>query len=239
MITGKLEDINLTRESWNDKIFITCDVDWASEEVMNYCIKLFLDKNINVTWFCTHKGPYLDILKKNPDLFEIAWHPNFNNILFSTEKKSVKDVFKEMRKSIGDSKGFRSHSVTQSSGIISCAKDVGLRYESNTFIPITSEIEVKPYIHTSKIMQLPYIWEDDVHYLNNWNYQSKILKLLEYRGMKIIDFHPIHIFLNTAKQEHYDSARPFFQDYDELQKKVNIDSFGTRNFLLELINILN
>ena len=51
------------------KIIFTCDIDWASEAVINDSLGLFEENNIKCTLFATHKSKVIDLC--NRKLFEI------------------------------------------------------------------------------------------------------------------------------------------------------------------------
>ena len=58
--------------------------------------------------------------------------------------------------------------------------------------------------------------------------------LLSRKGLKVFNFHPIHLFLNTNSLDLYEKARPFFKDYKKL-KSIRSNDFGIRDFFIELI----
>ncbi|MBK6792139.1 MAG: hypothetical protein IPG80_06265 [Anaerolineales bacterium] len=50
--------------SWKDKIFLTFDIDWAHDDVLNDTIDLVEEANIAATWFVTHETPLLSRLRE-------------------------------------------------------------------------------------------------------------------------------------------------------------------------------
>ena len=46
------------------KVFLTFDLDWAHEEVIEDTIDLISQSGVSSTWFVTHKSPILDNLEK-------------------------------------------------------------------------------------------------------------------------------------------------------------------------------
>ena len=83
------------------------------------------------------------------------------------------------------------------------------------------------------LTRIPYLWEDDVHFIHKDN--SDVNHYLKFKGLKVFDFHPIHVFLNTEDLSRYNEARPHLQNHSELANYVNKNSFGTRTFLENLI----
>ena len=190
---AKIKDINLKdKETWENKIFLTFDLDWCSDEVLSHTLDVIEQHNLQATFFVTHNTALLARMRENPNI-ELGIHPNFNFLLLDSFAKS------------------------------------GLKFDCNIFIPFDSQIALKPWKHwNDNIIKIPYFWEDDVHCIYKWSWD--INKFLQYQGIKVFDFHPIHIFLNTEDMRRYDNARPYLQDYGKLEKFVNNDSHGTRDF---------
>lgn len=77
----KISSIDIDNESsWWDAIFLTFDIDWAHDDVLNDTIDLVEDAGVAATWFVTHDTPVLDKLRANSK-FELGIHPNFNFLL--------------------------------------------------------------------------------------------------------------------------------------------------------------
>jgi hypothetical protein len=235
---GLLKEIDINQEqTWLNKLFITLDIDWAHDEVIEYVADKLIAQQTKATWFVTHPTPMLEKLNSCP-LFELGIHPNFNKLLQSNTEKgaTISEVLDNLLTLVDAPLSFRSHSITQSTEIINAAYGKGMKYESNTFIPIVSNIEVRPYQHTSGMIQLPYVWEDDVHFLNDWNYEDMYQKVINQHGLVIIDFHPIHIFLNTEHNDRYEACRGYYQDVHILNSKRNL-GVGTSTIFERFINL--
>lgn len=95
MVFGNIGEIDLENPGSYQKIFLTFDIDWASDEVLEYCIDIVEKANIKATWFVTHETPLLGRLRANPN-FELGIHPNFNPLLEGNFAygKNYKEVFK-------------------------------------------------------------------------------------------------------------------------------------------------
>src|SRR5688572_22770431 len=78
---GRISEIRPDDEaSWRDRIFLTIDIDWASDEVIADTAALVEEAGVAATWFVTHDTPQIGRLRANP-LFELGIHPNFNFLL--------------------------------------------------------------------------------------------------------------------------------------------------------------
>src|SRR5262249_11187590 len=114
----------------------------------------------------------------------------------------------------------------------------GLKYDLNTLIPIDSGIDVRPYKHCTGIIQLPHVWEDDVHCMCGWSYKNILNDFHSYKGLLILDFHPIHIFLNSKSLDNYKESKKIQNDFEKLFSYRNND-YGTEKFLFDLIFLKN
>lgn len=225
----------LDDSSWKNKIFISTDIDWACDGVINYCIDFFSKLDVKVTWFATHKTPCNLEIEKN-ELFDLGAHPNFNFLLNGEGTRSIKGVLSDLETCIPKGSVIRSHSTTQNSPILDLIHEHNYTHESNMFIPVTAPIEVKPFNHFNGVVRVPYIWSDDVHLAYRWDYLAILEDLKKYKGLVVIDCHPIHIFLNTSEPKQYTAARPYLQNFEKLSDYVNSNDYGTQDFLVDLIS---
>jgi len=232
----KISNIKVEEKStWDQKIFITMDMDWCNDEVLSFTLDIIDEYQFNVTFFVTHETKLLQRMRKN-DNIELGIHPNFNPLLNGNfyYGENINEVISYYKTIVPEAVSVRSHSMTQSSPILETFVKHGLKYDCNSFVPHSSNIELKPYAHWSKeLIKVPYFWEDDVHCLYNWEWN--ISKFLDAAGLKVFDFHPIHIFLNSEKISRYENAKPLLNNFEELKKNINDKNFGSKNFLIDLL----
>lgn len=224
---------NADKETWNNHKFLTLDIDWACDEVLTYSIDFIEKYNVPATWFITHDTPILDRLRENPN-FELGIHPNFNPLLDGDNRlgKNSNEVIANIKNIVPEAKSVRSHSMTQSSNLLDLFKDHGLTHDSNHFIPTQSNIELKPWTHWNGLTKVPYFWEDDVACIYN---DLSIEKHFDKTGLKVFDFHPIHIFLNTETLQRYEDTRPLHQNAKSLLDCRNTEKYGTCDALKQLL----
>ncbi len=229
MNLGKISEINVNDTSSWENIYLTFDVDWASDEVMKYTIDILEKYNAKATFFITHETKILDRLRKNKN-FELGIHPNFNFLLNGSSEKGLNynQVIENILKIVPEALSVRSHSMTQNSNILDAFKRFGLTHDCNHFISDSSEIELKPWLLWNGLIRCPYFWEDDIYAMEK--NQQDIENICLQKGLKIFDFHPIHIFLNMSKISQYESTRKFHNDYGNLKKHRN-QEYGTENIL--------
>lgn len=221
--------------SWKDKLFLTFDIDWACDDVLKHTIDIVESANIAATWFVTHDTDLLERLRENIK-FELGIHPNFNLLLNGDSKhgKTAEEVIERLMCIVPEARTVRSHSMTQSSLILDLFKKFGLTHDSNTFIPEQISANLSPWYVWNNIVKVPYFWEDDVACLYKENTPIKYLKSRD--GLKVFDFHPIHVFLNTEDIRRYERTRNIHNDASKLIEHRNRD-YGAHTALNELLDI--
>ena len=56
MVFENIKNINVINpSSWKDKMFLTFDIDWCSDEVLLYTLDIIEKYNIKATFFVTHE----------------------------------------------------------------------------------------------------------------------------------------------------------------------------------------
>ena len=49
------------------KIYLTFDIDWASDEIIKEITEVLINNEIKSTWFVTHKSSALEIFRERDD----------------------------------------------------------------------------------------------------------------------------------------------------------------------------
>lgn len=224
------------KESWKNKIFLTFDIDWAGDEVLEDTLDLIEKHDVAATFFCTHKTNILDRMRANPKI-ELGIHPNFNFLLNGDFRygSNMQDVIDYYLTIIPEAKSVRSHALTNQSNMLDYFSSVGLRYECNYFIPYQSGITLKPFMHwDDALVRVPFGWEDDIHCLNDKKDKVKnIIQNME-EGIKVFNFHPIHIFLNSENLERYKSVKKYLDKTEVLRQHI-YTGYGVKDILIELL----
>ena len=237
---GLLSEIAPQKLSTFKKNFLTFDIDWASDEVLEYCLDIIEEAAIKATWFVTHQTPLLERLRANP-LFELGIHPNFNLLLEGdfTYGRNYCEVLKYFLDIVPEAKVIRSHCLGVSSKILYQAKQLGITHESNTLVPAMA-LDTSagggyyiPYNNWDGLVCCPYHWADDVACM----YENKVnLNLLgAENNYFVISFHPIHLFLNTESLSRYQQAKSFYKDYKRLKEYRGNSPYGSLEILKNLL----
>lgn len=220
--------------SWEKKLFLTFDIDWACDDVVADCISLVEQADVAATWYITHDTPLLHRLRDNPK-FELGIHPNFNFLLMGDSRNgsNAEEVVDRLLRIVPEAKSIRSHSMAQSSVLLDLFKNKGLTHDANHFIPAQAGLNLRPWRLWNGMIKIPYFWEDDLACI--YEKKTKIQELKENADLKVFDFHPIHVFLNTENIDRYDSCRHVLSNVNALRGFVNKKEKGVRDSLGELL----
>ena len=92
-----------------------------------------------------------------------------------------------------------------------------------------------PWITRQNLIKVPFFWEDDSFFPFPSDYN--ITRLKQREGIKVFNFHPIHVFLNNEKTERYEKSRPYHHTPETLLRFRNRESFGSRTALEILLGL--
>lgn len=222
--------------TWENRLFLTFDLDWAQDDVLLDTIELVERSDVAATWFVTHDSPLLERLRANPK-FELGIHPNFNLLLARQAESgaTAEEVVDRLLELVPEAKAVRSHSTTQSSPLLQLFADKGLTHDCNHLIPEQANIRLKPWRNWTGLVKVPYFWEDDVVWLSDTN--TPIERLAQRPGLRVFNFHPVHVYLNTEDLSRYEQARPSLGNPAELIGFRNRNGRGTRTMLEGLLGL--
>lgn len=192
-----------------DSIGITLDVDWAAEEVLEEVITALTSHGVSCTFFATHDSEVLR--NAASDGIEIGLHPDFRRCGndYYSELKRLKDLYPT-------AVGARSHGLYCSSEILATYQQVGLVYESNIFLRAHQGLH--PVLRDKDLLSVPFIWSDDKEL--QLGLRTSLDQFgLDRPGLKVFNFHPIHIFTNAVNEDSYLSIKPYYHDVKELRQR--------------------
>ncbi len=213
-------------------IAFTSDIDWAPEEVIEDTLALFQEHGVKCTLFATHASSIISSC--NRSLFEIAIHPNFNSLLNGKEG-SIDRILDAILEIYPGSKGVRSHSLMQSTLILSKFLERGLIYDSNYFLPYSKNSQ--PFKLWNGMIRIPFNWEDDIHCLYGFSFEDSQIDISQ-DSLNVFNFHPIHVYLNTETLSRYESAKPYLNNTKKLLEFRNDKKPGSRDLLIHLLHLI-
>ncbi len=216
---------------------LTFDIDWAPDICIDYILGKLRKQKIKSTFFITHKTDIIDEIRK--DGHNIGIHPNF--LRGSTQGNSEFEIVRNLLNIVPDAKLMRSHSLYSSSVLFNKIFSQFSQLTMDLTLFTYKFPYVKRFIHhyeNANVERINYNWEDDVAF-NDRNFNWK--KLILFGKINILNFHPIHIFLNSNNMKNYNNLRK--KNNDKLQdlnykaiEKYRNKLAGTETFLDNLIN---
>lgn len=228
-------------DSWRQRWFLTIDVDWAPDEVAADTLELLIDHNVPSTWMVTHSSPWVHEILRRTQLAEVGIHPNFNPLLDNSALDSgtnTETVLSELCEAVPEATSVRSHSVVQSSRLMEAFMTSGMTHEVNTFVPAFAEATVEPWRHWNGLVGVPFSWSDDVSCLYaaaGRSLQDPGQLVKGSPGIVVVNFHPIHVFLNTETIKRYEETRDVHHKPSELIRH-RYAGYGTRDRFIDLLN---
>ena len=221
------------------ELFCTFDMDWANDGVLERFNRIIEVNKIRGTLNVTHDTKMLNDFRKK-DYLELGIHPNFNDCLNGVGV-SYKDVIDNIRKIVPEAITERAHALTKSSIITSYLRECGFKYESNYCYDESNGNHV--YLDYLGMMQVPIALEDDVLLMNGKmksihtqkELSDWIADLFEKNSLLVLNFHPIHLFLNSECIERYTNAKIYNHDYLELEKHINNSKIGIFDIFMSIV----
>jgi ubiquinone/menaquinone biosynthesis C-methylase UbiE len=210
----------------------TSDMDWAPESMIEETLNIFLENKVPLTPFVTHHSKTIKEYYKGSNTKYVGLHPNF--LPDSTQGTNFREIISNMGKLWPDAVCFRSHVFFDNSLIAREFYDRGFKYDSNLCLHLQPSLV--PLQHSSGLLRFPVFLEDYLYAIREqiWDL-SHILGLLKTPGLKIFDFHPVHVCLNTPNIDYYESVK---KDINENWRKLTYKGKGVRTFLLELLQFV-
>lgn len=198
---------------------ITLDIDWAPDEVIDEVASILISQRAKATWFVTHQSPALDRLRIHSDLFELGLHPNF--LPSSTHGNTEDEVFQHMRRILPHAIAMRTHSLHQNSRLLAKAvQDFGIQIDASLLLPRAEHLRAHMlHLPGAKLLRIPSFWEDDVEMCTPepcWDAHSPKLNT---QGLKVYNFHPIHVFNNTTSLSGWLEHKNSYQSHLYIQQQ--------------------
>jgi len=183
----------------SNEILLTFDTDWCPDYVIEYVLHELEKCGVKSTWFVTHQSPIIEKMRKNK-LIELGIHPNFHPD--STQGKDIDEIMNHMLEIVPDAVSARTHTLFWTGRLLNEFKKYGIRYDSSLLLYRSDNIEPHRY-NSTNLTRFPIFWEDDIALMEGYD----IMPDLRSKGLKILNFHPIHIFLNSCNLDNYNKGK--------------------------------
>ncbi len=225
-----------------DRWAVTLDVDWAPDFVVDWVAAQLVERSLPATWFVTHMSPAIERLKDYPELFELGIHPNF--LPGTTHGESPEVVLDHCTGLVPQATSMRTHGLMQYTGLLGIVMErTPITADVSIFMPNCENLQPFEYRWRGReLVRVPYIWEDDFE-MGSRDPCWRLQPILEREGgVRVINFHPIHIYLNSAGSDAYElfkSCTSRLQDASPADVDVHVCAGkGTRTFFDELTAFL-
>jgi len=181
---------------------ITIDLDWAPDYMIEPMAETLIQRDVRATWLITHISSAVDALRHHPDLFELGIHPNFHP--GSSHGKTPQEVIDHCMGLVPSARCVRTHGLLQSTLLLrELGRHEGLHIDLSLFLrrcknATSSRFEYRD----AHLLRLPHIWEDDMEMVctdPDW----LIDPILRLDGLKVLAFHPVHVYLNCPNGTTY------------------------------------
>lgn len=207
-------------------LYLTFDLDWAVESAVEHVLERLERYDVRATIFATHLSPAL--MGADRKRVEIAVHPNY----FGQKAHDPAEPVFRLKEMYPEAVGARSHGLFVSSRIIAAYAAAGLRYESNIFL--YRHPGLRAVWRFPGMVSVPFLWSDDKHLELKEPFELPSLPIFS-EGLKVLNFHPIHVFLNSESETRYAMAKRNFKDVEWLTSIRNSSVRGIGDLLDELL----
>lgn len=187
---------------------ITLDIDWAPDYAIDFAASLLIEAQVRATWFVTHDSPAVRRLRQHPHLFELGIHPNF--LPGTTHGKTESEILSHCMEFAPQARVVRTHGLVQTSNLLEKIIDeTPISVDVSLFLPHAAALEPVVYYweNGKRLVRLPYMWEDDFEMVRPDGIWDLARMIDRGTGLMIMDFHPIHVFLNSLTLATYRSVR--------------------------------
>src|SRR6266550_1164121 len=195
---------------------LTLDVDWAPDFMIDFAAASLVENRVRATWFVTHASPALARLRAHPDLFEIGIHPNF--FPGSTHGDSPAAVLRHCLNLVPEAVSIRTHGLFQSTALLELVMhETAIMTDASLYLPRAKRLGPIEYEWARKtLLRVPHFWEDDFEMERRspcWNLAPL---LNDNYGLRVFDFHPIHVYLNSSTTSAYQQLKQAVPNLAEL-----------------------
>ncbi len=220
---------------------VTIDVDWAPDFMIEWVAARLRERRVRATWFVTHDSRATRRLADEAELFEVGIHPNFHP--GSSHGSEMRGVLDHCLAIAPEARSMRTHGLWHSSHLIdTVVSHTPITCDVSLFVPGASNVRPLVYERPARdLVRLPYVWEDDYELERRYpDWQADRLTSSA-PGLKVLDFHPVHIFLNSTSMSGYEQVKRGAPRVSELTADAvaaDPSPFGVRHLFIDVLDRL-
>jgi hypothetical protein len=174
------------------RVCLTFDVDWAPEYMIRNVVRILTANDATATFFATHPSQILIDLTAT-GRFEIGTHPNLAP--GSTQGKDLAEITGGLRRIYRHVVGNRFHLLDYSYRDLLALGRSGYLYDVST-LRMNCPYLLPAWHADVGLVLLTYCWEDGI--CENAGMPMRLESIeLDRPGMKIVNFHPLNVYLNA------------------------------------------
>lgn len=162
---------------------------------------------VRATWFATHDFPVLRDLRSEP-LFEVGVHPNF--LPGSSHGATPADVLRHVLELVPGATTVRTHSLFQSERHSQLmVEEFGLRTDCSQLLMDAAHVAPHRLRFSPGgpwLTRVPHVFQDNMFMFTGrpWTFDDPAFHT---PGIKVFDFHPVHLALNSPAFESYERLK--------------------------------
>ena len=88
-----------------------------------------------------------------------------------------------------------------------------------------------------EFVSIPFYWSDDKHLVLSSSFGLPSLNLRQ-AGLKVFNFHPIHVLMNTSSEKHYQTFKSHYGSPSDLVRFKNVKSEGIGTLFEALLDYI-
>lgn len=187
---------------------LTLDVDWAPDWMVQKIAQELVEAGVKATWFATHPSEAMDAILQEEELFEVGIHPNF--FPGGSQGKSVDEVLQTLKSWFPQARSVRCHSLYQSERHLQkMVEEFGLERDCSLYLPGANHLTAHSLRYSPGgplLRRIPHFYQDNMDLMAHTPLYKEQLPLGE-PGLKVLNFHPIHLLLNSKDMEAYERLK--------------------------------
>jgi hypothetical protein len=226
----------LLRRLEREPVFVlTADQDWAPSWTSKALLDITSAFQVPLHVFRTNACAVLDAAREAGTSTN-GWHPNFG--AGSSHGATPREVVQHMQTAFPSCRTSRSHRFIESTEGWKELRRAGIVADSQFATLMASAI--RPLRHWTGIVRIPVFLEDDI-FFEYWPVElplAAISNTLFSPGLKVLNFHPSFVGCNTPSRAFYESTRGELFDSGESADRLIWHKRGTRDVLLELLELI-
>jgi hypothetical protein len=146
-------------------------------------------------------------LRATQELFELGIHPNF--LPHSSHGSTVSEVLANCMSLVPEARCIRMHSLMQSSPLLGqIVRETPIEVDVSLLLPRHTGLQpVRMPFAERSLLRLPFCWEDDIEMMFTAADWEPVRRGGQASGLRILNFHPIHIYLNSSTMATYQALK--------------------------------